>query len=214
MKGGVEAGDLRQTGQQVPDDLDAAQVVRLVQRRERRERLDPRHDLVVDPDRAGKIGPAVDDPVADRDQVGSIDLPEHGLEQDPQGSLVRSIGCRWAATVRDRAAPVPHRQLEPGSHALDLPAAARRRRWAANIVDRAFDARRAGIDGQDQHIAHRSETPCSAAKPERCVGKMHVTERADNRVGAPAESDCSEKWNLLQCRSWVTHRSSRFPFSV
>ena len=41
VKGGIEAGDLRQVGLHGGDRADAGEIVRLMQRRERTERLQP-----------------------------------------------------------------------------------------------------------------------------------------------------------------------------
>ena len=66
MEGGVEAGDLRRRRERLPRRLDAGDVVRLVERRERDQRPQLRERRLVDQDRGGVIRPSVDDAVADR----------------------------------------------------------------------------------------------------------------------------------------------------
>ena len=67
MERGVEAGDLRRRRECLHRRLDAGDVVRLVQRRERDERPQLRERRLVDQHRVGEVGPAMDDAVADRD---------------------------------------------------------------------------------------------------------------------------------------------------
>ena len=51
VEGGVEAGDLRHARKGRPRRLDAAEIMRLVQRRERNERGKRLQNIVVDDDR-------------------------------------------------------------------------------------------------------------------------------------------------------------------
>ena len=66
MERGVEAGDGRNIGQDCVDELERAERLRLVERCEVGERVDPPKDSVVDPHRADELVAAVDDTVADR----------------------------------------------------------------------------------------------------------------------------------------------------
>ena len=64
VEGGIEAGDLGQVRLASGDRADAGEVVRLMQRGERAERLELGEHGIVDPHRGGELGAAVDHPVA------------------------------------------------------------------------------------------------------------------------------------------------------
>ena len=66
VESGVEASDLRRRPESLHRGFDAGYIVRLVERRERNERLEPRQRPVVDQNRLGVIRPSVDDAMANR----------------------------------------------------------------------------------------------------------------------------------------------------
>ena len=68
MKRGVEAADLRHLGIDRKGGAHRGKIVRLVQRGERRKRVEPRDPVRIELDRGAVIEPAVNDPVADRGQ--------------------------------------------------------------------------------------------------------------------------------------------------
>ena len=95
MKGGIEAGNLKQfrsTHQQRPD---RCEVVRLMQGCEGNVLLETRDHALVDDHRPVIFRPAMDDPVANRDEVEALGLPEpsrhHGNRRGNVGDLVRRI---------------------------------------------------------------------------------------------------------------------------
>jgi hypothetical protein len=95
MKGGIEAGNLKQfrsTHQQRPD---RCEVVRLMQGCEGNVLLETRDHALVDDHRPVIFRPAMDDPVANRDEVEALGLPEpsrhHGNRCGNVGDLVRRI---------------------------------------------------------------------------------------------------------------------------
>jgi hypothetical protein len=77
-----KAADLRQVGKDSPDQLQRAQRLRLVQRSEIDQRVQPLQHLFVDQNRRHELAAAVDDPVTD-----GIDA-SHPLEFRPQRRLV------------------------------------------------------------------------------------------------------------------------------
>ena len=74
MEGGVEAGHLRHLRQRASHELERTQRLRLMQRREIRERLDSPNDVVVDHHRLDELRSAVDD--AKPDRVDAADVAE------------------------------------------------------------------------------------------------------------------------------------------
>ena len=88
---GVEYGYVGKVRQDAPGDLDAEQCGRVVQRRQRRERLERRDQVVVDDAGPVQVGSAVDHPVPDRDEAhlgGLVPLVGECVEGCPQGRLV------------------------------------------------------------------------------------------------------------------------------
>ena len=65
VEGRVEAGHLRERRVELAEEPDGPEVVRLMQRRERDEGLEPRQHRVVYPHRAGEYDAAVHHPVSD-----------------------------------------------------------------------------------------------------------------------------------------------------
>ena len=72
VEGRVEAGDLRLSGKGADRRLDAGDVVRLVERRERDELAQLGEHRLVDQHRRGEVGAAVDDAMADGDDPARI----------------------------------------------------------------------------------------------------------------------------------------------
>ena len=69
VEGRVEDHHLRQVGEQLAGHRDALEVGRVVQRRQRHQRLHGRDHVVVDQGRLGELLAAVHDPVPDRDHL-------------------------------------------------------------------------------------------------------------------------------------------------
>ena len=106
MEAGVEAGDLRHVGQPLGDRVDGGQVVRLMERRQRRQLAQLVQDLRRDDRRPGESRAAVDDAMADAEHArAAVALAE------PRGERV------------ERRAAVAHARVE-----LLVERGARRRR--------------------------------------------------------------------------------------
>ena len=69
MECGIEAGDLRHSGKPLPQTLQHIQRGRIVQRRQRRDRLDPIERGVIGQHRAIEVGAAVHDAVPERSDL-------------------------------------------------------------------------------------------------------------------------------------------------
>ena len=160
VEGGVEAGHLRQVGAAGPDRADGGQVVRLVQGCQRDEALEPRQHVVVDQDRGGEVGAAMDHPVADgerrcaqmlhdpvahdllgRDEVGCLDLP---VGQDGAAMLLGPEACPCRPDAVDLSG-------EAGAQIL-----------ARDVEQLELDARAAGVEDEDG--AGHAVTGCFRAR--------------------------------------------------
>ena len=121
-EGGVEDGDVGDVGEQSAGHFDALEVGRVVQRAQRHELLDPGHDVVVDEGGAGEVVPALDDAVADGDDIGLVEVGSL-LGEDPQdlGQAEAVVGDRLdelepaaVVLVGDGARLLPDALDEPG----------------------------------------------------------------------------------------------------
>ena len=90
MEGGVEAGDLRRLRERFERRLDAEDVERLVQLAERDQGAQGGEQRRVDARRVGEVAAAVEDAVADRDDV----VVELLLAEPAQDRLHRRRGGR------------------------------------------------------------------------------------------------------------------------
>ena len=71
VKGRVEAGDLRKLRLSLQQGADGAEIVRLMERRERREGLKPLDNGIVDEDRGAVVGAAMNHAMTDGDGQAS-----------------------------------------------------------------------------------------------------------------------------------------------
>jgi hypothetical protein len=121
MERGVEARDLRHVGRGLGDCPDRREVVRLVQRGERRERGEVFDHPCFDAHRRGVVRPAVHHPVADAGDLLAVEQLEAGLQDHVRPGAVIELACRPLALDQFLAGCV--RNLHPGRGAdlLDLP---------------------------------------------------------------------------------------------
>ena len=142
MERGIEAGHLRQVGPAPEEHPDRREIVRLMQRRERHELLELRHDRGVHPHRRRVLGAAVDDPMADRRETvsGAVrrlqpveDVRERAIVSHLRARFPALLACRFPGGVlRD--------ETGRGVDALDLPAGDQRKFRAALGKQRELDA--------------------------------------------------------------------------
>ena len=95
VEGGIEAGDLRQLGLDRGDRADAGEIVRLMQRRQRAERLEPGEHRRIDAHRRRVVDAAMHHPVADAEQRRSV---AEVLAQ-PAADHAEELGVARAAIV-------------------------------------------------------------------------------------------------------------------
>ena len=159
-------GDLRPAR---ADLADRRQIVRLVQRRQRDEPLEPVQHRVVHQDRRVEVRAAMDDPMADR-----------ARRRHPAGRAAtpssRSSAARTSATspgaVRSSASIAPAgvlgREMRPGADALELTLERQLEPVArGDIEELELDARRAGIDHQQRAARARHGAATAAAASRR-----------------------------------------------
>ena len=160
VKGSVEAGDLRKCwkiGQQRPD---RRQVMRLMQRRQRDEAFQPRHDGMIDQHRPVVIRPAMNDAMADRNRGDAKLIPQPGAGDRHGGGNVSDrfdrIGAVGHGIAGCAAGAQPRAAADAVHLSLDLPP---QFAIALNREDLKLDAGGAGIDDEDGvHGAHAAAT--------------------------------------------------------
>src|SRR4029077_18428511 len=95
---GVEHGDLRESGPGGADRLDAGQVGRVLQRRQRGERADGGDDVVVDEDRVAEPVAPVHHPVPGADQVRA--RAGHAVQDAGDDRLAAAVGEGFGDVAR------------------------------------------------------------------------------------------------------------------
>ena len=144
VEGGVEAGHLRERRVELPHEADGAEVVRLVQRRERDEGLEPRQHRVVHPHRRREHDSPVHHPVA---HAGQGAVPEGATDEGQevlQGARVAEIRVLRPVLLRCHGAVRPARDEVRRAFAhdpLELAAHVRRKLAASLEEERELDGR-------------------------------------------------------------------------
>ena len=199
MEAGVEAGHLRHVGQPLGHRVDGGQVVRLMERGERRQLAQLVEDLRRHDRRPGEVRAAVDDAMPDAEHAGAA----VALAQ-PRGQRV------------ERGAPVAHARVELGvdqalarvaldgeprrrADAVDLPARFEAPRVAVRPppVDAELEARGAGVEDEGEVVHHAApdaaRTPVAARAWRRAWAAMHGDRAArdlrPHGVGAAGQDD-------------------------
>ena len=137
MEGSIETGDLRHPRKAASHDPDRLQVMGLMQRRERHQRLKRLEDGFVDQHRAGIGRAAVDDPVSDGDELAPFLMLAQPRDEMHQrilvpdllalapGALVQNASARILDGETRIVRPVPRRDLSRQAAALPHPACRR-----------------------------------------------------------------------------------------
>ena len=149
MKRGIETGDLRLVGPCAPHRADKLQHDRLVQRRERREPVEPLNDRIVQHRRRVELGAAVNDAVSGGGEDTAIEARfEPGQRcADRFGAVISASGID-----RHRHTLTVHFEVQRKRRCMQIQNGARERMHAAiagSFEDSEFDRGRAGIDGED-----------------------------------------------------------------
>src|SRR5690606_3080452 len=150
---------VRDVGQQLTGHLDTPQVGRVVQRRERGELLDVRHDLLVHDDRPGVAPSALDHPVPHRDDPGVGQPRAHRPEQlqhPPQPAAVVGDGLDEGGVLSPEGVPQPPHVLPD---ALDETGGDDDAR--VGLDELVLDRGRAGVDDEDGPV-HCCSSPAWA----------------------------------------------------
>jgi hypothetical protein len=149
VEGGVEHGDVGHVGEELHRLAHAFEVVRIVQRRKHRERLDVGQHLLRDHRGAGELAAAMHHAVPHGDDVeGSKQEAvvefEHGLEQHIEEFAERE----GRPLARDHLAASSHRDMDHAAvgavdDAMDI------ERFVVGVVDAEADLAQAGVDRKD-----------------------------------------------------------------
>ncbi len=158
MKAGIEAHDLRHSGQTLPDRFDRREVVRLMKRRERDQRAKLLERLLRHDRRPGVLRAAMHDAMTNADDVCTRkalaepvgDEAERGLGVTESG-IQRRVGDALTGAVLCR-------ELRLRAETLDLTARVCFPRVCVGLVeDRELQARRPGVD-DDGVVVHGRHT--------------------------------------------------------
>jgi len=123
VEGGVEAGGLRHLGQGSAHGVDASEVVRLVQRRERDELAQRLNGGVVEADRRGKALAAMHDAMADADDLPAGLVRLQPVDEEAHRRLVLLVGRALQAEVgivEHGTVGVLGLEVRLGANAVDL----------------------------------------------------------------------------------------------
>ena len=147
VKGSVEGGALRQVRQHAADRADEAQALRLVERREHRQRIDGRDAFPVEASRPGEVVAAMYDAMPDGRDLAKIEMAAEdgdGLRQDAAQVRIRPCIQRDLDPLLPLAHPQGQRFVAEIDHAAGEPdGTARVKRKQADLY-----GGRAGIEGQ------------------------------------------------------------------
>ncbi len=153
VKGGIEAGHLRQVGPQLHQGANWGEIVGLVQGCQRNEALKTRDQVFVNPHRRGKIRSTVDNAVADRHQLNIEGLAQPGGCNARGRRKVGNVLRRIAGVNNRGAACVDSAKPRRGPYPIDLPFGDPLQRGSAiNAEQLEFEARRTGVE--DQQSVH------------------------------------------------------------
>ena len=150
VKRGVEAGDLRHLRIDLLRQPDRREVVRLVQRRQRRELGEPRQHAGIDPHRPVEVRPPVHDTVADRPELEAAEARQPAPELARGGGKVGQLPRRIAAVDQRRAISADGLQPRMHADAVDLPLHPPLQPLAVDGEDLELEARGAGVDDEDR----------------------------------------------------------------
>ena len=168
MERGVEARDLGHLRPARADLADRRQIVRLVQRRQGHQPLEPLQHRVVHQDRRVEIRAAMDDPVADRARGAAEPAEEPRLDPVQCRAHVRYLARRVRLVGQHRAGGVLGGEMRLGADALELtPERQPEPVGRGDVEELELDARRAGVDHQQRAARARHGAATAAAASRR-----------------------------------------------
>jgi hypothetical protein len=162
---GIKAGDLRQVRPGRGDHLDGCQIVRLMQRRQRLQTLEPRENVRLHPHRRTELGAPVHDPVPDRLHPLAVQQLHAGFQNGMRRGLVAKALGRPASLQHRFAGMVFDGQARLQADPLDL--AAEPGRPGVDVVNGELDAGRAGVEDGDRSGHGVIRRQCSPLHPHR-----------------------------------------------
>ena len=146
----VEAGDLRQFRPPLEQHANRRQVVRLMQRRERRQRAESLHDAGIHQDRLRESGTAVDHTMAHPCQPILGHFPAKKAGQVLEGAVVTEVRPVTPGFLVDHAArPVLCHEARARVQLFGLPAHHQIELVTACGEERELDGRGSGVDDKD-----------------------------------------------------------------
>src|SRR6185312_5789851 len=152
---GVEARDLRYAGRALREDADRREVVRLVQRRERRQPREIVDDRRRQPHRRDVALAAVHDPVPDRGERRAIVRLAEIVEQELDRAVVRIELTHGECALRKRrTAGISRGERRRAEQVVDDAGLREREVVAVDREHGELEARRARVDDEDR-VAHR-----------------------------------------------------------
>ena len=199
---GVEAGDLQHVGECGARGLDAGDVVRQVQRRQRHQCAQRGKHLVVDGARRAEARGAVNHAVADR---GKLQLREFGVQQCEDRAecvaVAAQLACRQTAVVQDAA--IRGARLEVSVLAQPVDLACRGPLQQPGGIDREqreLDRRGAGVEGDDVPVP-----------PSRSVRPRPPHPRQHRQLGAEGVALVRQRIEEVRQPLRLDHRVDREP---
>ena len=157
VKRGVEAGHLRRPREGDTRRVDAGQIVRLVQRRQRHQGFELGPAVVVDHDRLDMLGPAMHHAMADGRDLAVREAQAQPVQHALQGMAVvghRAVEPLLVAFARGRDGAEMRALAQP----LDLADGQAIQAMRALLEQRELDRRRTGVEGQQQAHACTSRS--------------------------------------------------------
>ena len=109
VKGGIEASDLGKVWRQRGNGADRGQIVRLMERRERAERVELGEEGGIDTARRGETHPAMHDAVPDRDHFPAFEVIDGPIEQILEEFRVRQASALFPCALGKDTAIDPAR---------------------------------------------------------------------------------------------------------
>src|SRR6516225_2240890 len=167
MKCGIEAGNLRQLRATRKQRADRREIVGLVQRRQRNVTFESCQHLLIDEHRPVIVGAAMNDAMADSDQVEILGLAQPSTRRAYSAWQIRNRLLRVCLVDQRYLVGALGAQARADADAVHL--AFDEARETADTEELEFEARGTGIDNKDR--IHGTHVACSAAVRRRASAR-------------------------------------------
>ena len=199
MERSVEACDLRQPGRHGGDGTDRREIVWLVQRRQRTQRLQLVQHGIIDKRCVSKSSPAMEHAMPDRERLFTAKMRPHPVyEKAEQGLVVRLVPARPGLFCDDPAVRIFGDQVRHRADALDLPIQQQRRfLFVLRGIARELYAGRPRVDDDNRalhgrhslaEIVWRRACASNTATAADAIRARGVSARLVNMIGMRAPS--------------------------